>query len=58
MMPQLVLIDTVGLPTEEDHHFNLIGQKLWAQRGIDGLIKAGLAPWASSSGLRSLTQNE
>ncbi len=43
---RLVLIDTVGLPTEEDHHFNLIGQKLWAQRGIDGLIKAGLAPWA------------
>ena len=45
-VPRLVLIDTVGIPTEEDHHFNLIGQKLWAQRGIDGLIKAGLAPWA------------
>jgi hypothetical protein len=45
-VPRLVLIDTVGLPTEEDHHYNLIGQKLWAQRGIDGLIKASLAPWA------------
>jgi hypothetical protein len=45
-VPRLVLIDTVGLPMEEDHHYNLIGQKLWAERGFAALIKAGLARWA------------
>jgi hypothetical protein len=46
-LPRLVLIDTVGLPIEEDdHHYTLIGQKLWAERGFALLVTGGLAPWA------------
>lgn len=43
-----VLIPTDGLPIEQnDHHYTLIGHKLWAERGMAELSKAGLAAWAA-----------
>jgi hypothetical protein len=46
-LTRTVLIETAGLPIEVgDHHYTLVGQKLWAQRGFDKLVAAGLAPWA------------
>ena len=40
------LIPTDGLAMEDDHHFNMAGHKLWAERGIDLLVERGWAPWA------------
>ena len=43
------MVPTDGLPIEEDdHHYNLIGQKQWAERGFDLLARGGLAPWATA----------
>ena len=40
------LIPTEDIPLEDDHHFNLTGHKLWAERGIQILQDKGWAPWA------------
>jgi hypothetical protein len=41
----LVLIPTNDIPLIDDHHFNLIGQKLWAERGVQLMIDKGWFPW-------------
>ena len=41
----LVLVPTDGMPLRDDHHFNLIGQKMWADRGIQLMIDKGWFPW-------------
>jgi hypothetical protein len=45
-IPRAVLIPTDGLPMFDDHHYNLAGYKLWAERGFALLKGAGLTPWA------------
>jgi hypothetical protein len=41
-----VLIPTEMLPMSDDHHFDLTGYKLWAERGFDLMRAADLIPWA------------
>jgi hypothetical protein len=52
MIPQVVprsaLIPTDGLPLEDDHHFNFIGHKGWADNAIEVLRDHGWAPWATA----------
>jgi hypothetical protein len=45
-VPHSFLIPTDGLPMQDDHHFNLKGHELWADRAFTGLGAAGLLPWA------------
>jgi hypothetical protein len=40
------LIPTDDIPLEDDHHFNLLGHKIWAERGLHILRDRGWAPWA------------
>jgi hypothetical protein len=41
----LVLIPTNQVPMRDDHHFDMAGQKLWADRGIQLMIDRGWFPW-------------
>jgi hypothetical protein len=41
------LVPTEDIPLEDDHHFNLVGHKLWAERGVQILHDRGWAPWAA-----------
>jgi lysophospholipase L1-like esterase len=45
-VPRSFLIPTDGLPMQDDHHFNMKGHQLWAERAFDGMAAAGLLPWA------------
>jgi hypothetical protein len=47
-VPRSFLIPTDGLPMQDDHHFNLKGHQLWAERAFDGMAAAGLVPWATA----------
>jgi hypothetical protein len=40
------LIPTDGLPIQDEHHYNLQGHKIWAERGLGLLRQKGWAPWA------------
>lgn len=44
-IPNLVLIPTDKVPMRDDHHFDMTGQKLWADRGIQLMIDRGWFPW-------------
>ncbi|HEY0710160.1 MAG TPA: sialate O-acetylesterase [Polyangia bacterium] len=48
-IPRSVLIPTEMLPMTDDHHYDLTGYKMWAERGFDLLQKAQLLPWASGN---------
>jgi hypothetical protein len=40
------IIPTDGLPMQDDHHYDLTGHKLWAERGMRLLVDDGWGPWA------------
>jgi len=42
----LAIIPTDGTPLIDDHHFDMTGQKLWADRGIQIMIQRGWFKWA------------
>ena len=42
----LAIIPTDGTPLIDDHHFDMTGHKLWADRGIQIMIQRGWFPWA------------
>lgn len=44
--PRAAIIPTDGVAMEDDHHFNMAGHKLWAERAIKLLVDNGWAPWA------------
>jgi hypothetical protein len=46
-VPRSVIIPTLGFPMQDDHHFNMAGHKMWAERGIQLLGERGWAPWAA-----------
>jgi hypothetical protein len=39
------IVPTDGVGMQDDHHFNLAGQKLWSERAIQILVDRGWAPW-------------
>jgi hypothetical protein len=41
----LAIIPTNGTPLIDDHHFDMTGHKLWADRGIQIMIQRGWFPW-------------
>jgi hypothetical protein len=41
----LAIVPTDGITLEDDHHFTLTGQKLWAERGVQIMIDRGWFPW-------------
>jgi Carbohydrate esterase, sialic acid-specific acetylesterase len=43
------LIPTEDLPMEDDHHFNMLGHKLWAERALTIVKDRGWAPWSTAS---------
>ncbi len=44
---RLALVPTDGLGMQDDHHFDMAGHKLWAERAVDRLISSGWASWAT-----------
>jgi hypothetical protein len=36
---------TNGTPMADNHHFDLTGQKMWAERGIQIMRDRGWFPW-------------
>jgi hypothetical protein len=41
------VIPTDGLPMEDDRHLNMMGHKMWAERGYKLMSDKGWAPWAT-----------
>jgi hypothetical protein len=41
----LALIPTDTITMQDDHHFDMAGQKLWADRGVQIMIDRGWFPW-------------
>jgi hypothetical protein len=39
------IVPTDGLGMQDDHHFNMEGQKVWSERAIQILVDRGWAPW-------------
>jgi hypothetical protein len=46
-VPHSFLIPTDGLPMQDDHHFNMKGHEMWADRAFMGMAAADLLPWAT-----------
>jgi hypothetical protein len=46
-IPRAVLIPSDGLPMTDDHHYDLVGYKMWAERGFALLQMKGWTPWAA-----------
>jgi hypothetical protein len=42
-----VIVPTDMLPMSDDHHFDLTGYKLWAERALALITQAGWTPWAT-----------
>ena len=49
MLPELIdrcaIVPTDGLGMQDDHHFDMAGQKEWADRTMRILVDKGWAPW-------------
>jgi hypothetical protein len=48
-IPRSGLIATMGIPMSDDHHYNLVGYKLWAERGFTIMRMKELVPWATAA---------
>jgi hypothetical protein len=44
-LPNVAIIPTDQITLEDDHHFTLAGQKIWAERGVQIMIDRGWFPW-------------
>ena len=49
-IPRSVLVSTEGIPMQDNHHFNLEGHKLWAERAFAALAKGGMLFWLANPG--------
>jgi hypothetical protein len=51
MIPSVVsnsaLVPTEGIAMQDDHHFNLDGQKEWSRRALEIMQQKGWFPWSS-----------
>jgi hypothetical protein len=45
-----VIVPTDGLPMSDDHHFDLTGYKMWAERAFALMKDAGWLTWGSGEG--------
>ena len=45
-IPSSFLIPTDGIAMQDDHHYNMAGHRLWADRAFAGMAAKGLLPWA------------
>jgi hypothetical protein len=45
VVPNSALVPCDGLGMQDDHHFNLDGQKMWAQRALAMMQTKGWFPW-------------
>jgi hypothetical protein len=41
------LIPTDGIPMQDDHHYNMTGHRLWADRAFAGMAAKGFLPWTT-----------
>jgi hypothetical protein len=41
------LIPTDGVAMQDDHHYNMTGHRLWADRAFAGMAAKGFLPWAT-----------
>jgi hypothetical protein len=48
-IPRSAIIPTDGLPMSDNHHFNLAGYKMWAERAFAIIRLNGWAPWAAGA---------
>jgi hypothetical protein len=46
-IPMSAIIPTDNLPMSDNHHFDLVGYKLWAERAFALIDEGGWAPWAT-----------
>jgi hypothetical protein len=47
MIPNAILINTMGVIMQDNHHYNMAGHKEWATRGFKALGDLGMLPWAT-----------
>jgi hypothetical protein len=47
-IPRSLIIPTDRLPMSDNHHFDLTGYKLWAERAFDLMKQAGWTPWSTT----------
>lgn len=45
-IPNSFLIPTDGIAMQDDHHYNMAGHRLWADRAFAGMAAKGFLPWA------------
>jgi len=45
-IPRSAIVPTDGLPMSDDHHFDLTGYRMWAERAFGLIQQGGWAPWA------------
>jgi hypothetical protein len=46
-IPNLVLVPTDGTPMADNHHFDLTGQKMWVERGVQLMRDRGWFHWTN-----------
>jgi hypothetical protein len=45
-IPRLALVPADGIPMCDNHHFDLTGQRMWVERGVQIMRERGWLPWA------------
>ena len=48
-IPRSVIVPTEDLPMSDDHHFDLVGYKMWAERAFTLMKQNEWLPWAASA---------
>lgn len=46
-IPNSFLIPTDGIPMQDDHHYNMTGHRIWADRAFAGMAAKGFLPWVT-----------
>jgi hypothetical protein len=46
VVSNFALVSAKDIPMQDDHHFNLDGQRLWVQRALQTMKDKGWRPWA------------
>jgi hypothetical protein len=47
-VPHSFLIPSDGIPMQDDHHYNMLGHRMWADRAFMGMAAGNMLPWASA----------